>query len=209
MPRRWLIAVPIGLVITAALFVGVMELLGWGDPSRMVYSLTGRLMEVDRTAPDGEPHIYLGFGEQFEIPPIIVNMIPLPPEPPKLNIRPEDYRPNDEGEFPFDQTDIDKLLGQPTRLRNANWILLSGSKPEYPKRALEHGKAGHAVIVFTISERGEVLEIQIKEASSAAFGRAAATAVRDWRFIPRRHDGKPVASENVTMRMEFRIHEKT
>lgn len=209
MRRRWLIAVPIGLVITAALFIGVMRLAGLGSRDGEGLFLSGRLGRVDRSLPNGVPpsvpHIYMKIitEAEFEPPVIIVNSVAWPPKP-DLNIRPENYRFD---EIPFDQSNIDKLLAQPERPRSARWILLNGSKPAYPAQELQRGTAGYAVIVFALSNKGEVLEIRTKEASGPAFGHAAVKAVRDWRFIPSQQDGKPVASEKVTMRMEFRIDE--
>lgn len=69
-----------------------------------------------------------------------------------------------------------------------------GPAPEYPEK-LEKSKAkGTAVIRFTISPTGRVLDPTIKTASDPAFGEAALVAARQWRFLPKIVAGRPVSA---------------
>lgn len=69
-----------------------------------------------------------------------------------------------------------------------------GPAPEYPEK-LERSKVkGTAVIRFTISPTGRVLDPTIKTASDPAFGESALTAARQWRFLPKVVAGRPVAA---------------
>lgn len=198
---RWLIALPIGLAITAALFVGVMELMGWGDPSRLVYSLVGESVEVDHALSKEKAHLNIKINDEplVRIVCLCVSSPP-PPHPQPQLISPPRYQPD---RFRAAQSDLGKLLTEPQRPRSANWILLNGPAPRYPQAQSQHG--GYAVIGYRISEQGEPQDIEVMEASHPAFGRSAYAAVRNWRFIPRWHDGRPVVSEKITMRVEFRL----
>lgn len=75
--------------------------------------------------------------------------------------------------------------------------------PLYPAAALGTDAAGRATIAFEISPTGAVVDPVLKQASQPEFGNAALAAVREWRFLPRVKDGKPVASR-VELPLDFR-----
>lgn len=56
--------------------------------------------------------------------------------------------------------------------------------PEYPYREKMGRIDGWARVVFVVDELGQVRDAQIEAASAPAFGRAALTAIRNWRFNP-------------------------
>lgn len=66
-----------------------------------------------------------------------------------------------------------------------------GPSPEYPEKLLKAKLTGKAVVALRVSKTGRVLEPAIKEATDPAFGEAALTAVKLWRFLPRIKDGHP------------------
>jgi TonB family protein len=69
-----------------------------------------------------------------------------------------------------------------------------GPAPEYPAKLRRAGAEGSAVIEFTISPVGRVLDPRIKSASNPAFGEAALEAARLWRFLPQISAGVPVSA---------------
>jgi len=85
---------------------------------------------------------------------------------------------------------------------------LIGPAAEYPSALRKKRVHGQAVIACQISTKGEVLDPVVKSASDPAFGEAALAAARDWRFVPRVVDGKPVNAP-ADLPFEFSPEEKT
>lgn len=72
--------------------------------------------------------------------------------------------------------------------------LLSAPAPEYPRSALRAGASGNVVLRIEVRPDGRVGEVSVVESSRhRELDRAAARAVRRWRFQPALHDGRPVA----------------
>jgi TonB family protein len=69
-----------------------------------------------------------------------------------------------------------------------------GPAPEYPEKLRRAKVQGSAMIRFTISPNGRVLDPEVKSASDPAFGEAALAAARQWRFLPKVKGGTPVSS---------------
>lgn len=69
-----------------------------------------------------------------------------------------------------------------------------GPVPEYPAKLLKARTKGDAVVTVRLTPTGVVVDPELKEASDPAFGETALVAVRQWRFLPRIKDGKPVES---------------
>lgn len=72
----------------------------------------------------------------------------------------------------------------------------------YPPLLKNAGVRGEAQVALVVDERGAVAEARVLSASHPAFGEAASTAIRDARFRPAKHEGKPVAVR-VTMPFTF------
>lgn len=64
--------------------------------------------------------------------------------------------------------------------------------PRYPGHLLAKGKTGSALVAFTITETGDVTDVEVLQATHPDFGVSAASAISQWKFsIPFRH-GHPV-----------------
>jgi len=74
--------------------------------------------------------------------------------------------------------------------------------PKYPRRA-PPGAAATISVVFTVSEAGEVQDLEVEGDPPAYFERATRRAVGRWRFEPVTQDGKPV-SVRTRVTVEFR-----
>lgn len=70
--------------------------------------------------------------------------------------------------------------------------LFIGTFPEYPAALKKANIKGQVVISVRIGANGAVYDPVVKSATDPAFGEAALTAVRLWRFLPRVKDGVPV-----------------
>ena len=99
--------------------------------------------------------------------------------------------------IPFDQIErsLDamvrrRIAGAPDSLPKP----FVGPAPEYPPKLKRAKVKGSAVIRFSISATGRVLQPVIKSATDPAFGESALEAARQWRFLPRIKNGVPIAS---------------
>lgn len=205
--RRLLFAIPAGLLATLLVFAAMEYLATMGKPSASDldrYVKASRIRESeDPKPPANGTLIFYEDSVPFEDKTsIVVNGPARWPGPPELD--PPFPSNTDHQQIPRDPEAVRKLLAEPDRPRNANWVLLKGAKPEYPPGPLRRGLAGHAVIEFIITERGRTANVRVVEQSNPAFGRAARRTVRDWLFIPRRENGRAVISETVRLRIEFR-----
>ncbi len=73
--------------------------------------------------------------------------------------------------------------------------LFVGTPPEYPAALRKSGAKGMAVISVRIGANGDVFDPVVKSATDPAFGEAALTAIRDWRFLPKVKDDLPVETK--------------
>ena len=79
-------------------------------------------------------------------------------------------------------------------------------KPEWPRRALEVGRGGQAVIAFTIDAEGRVKDERILESEPGKmFDEYGLEAVRQFRFKPRIRDGEFVETPDQTIRLIWEI----
>ncbi len=67
------------------------------------------------------------------------------------------------------------------------------TKPIYPKKPFADGVQGTVEIEFVIDETGVVVDLHVVK-SIPALDEAALECVKQWRFVPARKAGRPVAS---------------
>ncbi|MCE2867038.1 MAG: energy transducer TonB [Burkholderiaceae bacterium] len=66
-------------------------------------------------------------------------------------------------------------------------------KPEYPKMSLRLGEQGTVVLTVMVKSDGSASDVEVKSSSGfARLDRAAADAVKTWRFNPATVDGKAI-----------------
>jgi len=76
-----------------------------------------------------------------------------------------------------------------------NFTVLRRVEPDYPLKALEREKEGVVSMVFLIGRDGSVSNVEVVDSVQATFfQRPALSAIRQWRFEPRRRGGMPVDS---------------
>ncbi|MGH8274650.1 MAG: energy transducer TonB [Gammaproteobacteria bacterium] len=82
--------------------------------------------------------------------------------------------------------------------------------PNYPPEAAIKHVQGSVLVCFTVKPDGSVYKPYIKSASSKEvkkyLGKALLDVMPEWKFSPKRVDGKPVTSSNICQTMRFRIH---
>ena len=77
--------------------------------------------------------------------------------------------------------------------------------PRFPESERLAGREDTVVVAITVDDRGEVLDVALRQPSRyAAFNREALRAARGWRFEPARRHGVAVAT-TFDKRIEFRL----
>ncbi len=72
----------------------------------------------------------------------------------------------------------------------------SNRPPSYPETARRRGNQGRVIVRVNVSADGEPLALSVARSSGyTTLDEAAIAAVRQWRFVPARRFGQPVAAE--------------
>ncbi|GEM_PF-750299 len=81
--------------------------------------------------------------------------------------------------------------------------------PLYPPQAAYQGVQGSVYVCFTVEPDGSVSSPYVKRASTPQvrrmLGQAALKNILQWKFFPRKVNGKPVATRPVCQPIQFRI----
>jgi periplasmic protein TonB len=78
-------------------------------------------------------------------------------------------------------------------------------RPEYPDSARRDGREGRVLLRVLVDDQGHSKQVEINSSSgSDALDRAAAEAIKRWRFHPARYGDKPVESW-LRIPIEFRL----
>jgi TonB family protein len=81
-------------------------------------------------------------------------------------------------------------------------------KPNYPENARREGREGSVLLRVLVDEQGRSRKVEIHSSSgSDALDRAAADAIKRWRFHPARYGEQPVESW-LRIPIEFRLADK-
>jgi TonB family protein len=105
--------------------------------------------------------------------------------------------------MPYREGMLDRMVVKRTAgLKDAMPAPFVGPVPEYPKSLLKAKTAGAAQVQIHLTRNGVVTNPVLLKASDPAFGESALEAVRQWRFLPRIKEGRPVESD-VVMPFDF------
>jgi TonB family protein len=78
-------------------------------------------------------------------------------------------------------------------------------RPGYPESARRDGREGRVLLRVLVDDQGRSKQVEINNSSgSDALDRAAAEAIKRWRFHPARHGDKPIESW-LRIPIEFRL----
>ena len=88
-------------------------------------------------------------------------------------------------------------LDQPPRARTQH-------PPVYPHHLRSSGIEGSATVLFTVNDKGQVVDARVVEATQAEFGEAAVRAILRWQFEAGRLHGRPV-SFRMTLPVVFSL----
>jgi len=84
---------------------------------------------------------------------------------------------------------------------------LNNPPPPYPGQARRRGLEGRVLVHATVAVSGECTRAELRRSSGhAILDEAALRAVRAWRFVPAKRDGRPVAAD-VEIPIVFRLED--
>lgn len=84
--------------------------------------------------------------------------------------------------------------------------LMGGAGPSYPPQAKADGIEGRVTVAYGITVDGRVVNARVVAAEPpGVFDAAALAAVRSWRYRAARDAGQPVAVDQVTSNVDFRL----
>jgi protein TonB len=67
--------------------------------------------------------------------------------------------------------------------------------PEYPYELKRDGISGVVTVVFSVDEKGNVIDPAVQKSSNKGFEQAALTAIAKWKFKPAMQDGTPIKTK--------------
>lgn len=176
---RFIVGVPFAAAITFGLFVMMRGLIANEDVERVVYQeppviTIGRQVEDSKTKTD-DPLPEPKPTEDTER-----------PDPPP--VVPDDGEKTEDGTGPdYDREPV--VIDDPGRDICGQPVVRIA--PTYPRRALEQGIEGYAVVEFTVTVRGTIKDaLVVEQMPGSVFGSAAKRAVEGWRYKPCRVNGK-------------------
>ncbi|WP_237057224.1 energy transducer TonB [Microbulbifer sediminum] len=85
--------------------------------------------------------------------------------------------------------------------------------PQYPRRALQRGIEGYAIVEYTVTKNGSVRDARVVEAFTAdgnattIFNRAAVKSALKYKYKPRVVDGEPIEVPGVRTKISFNMAE--
>lgn len=83
------------------------------------------------------------------------------------------------------------------------------TEPRYPAGAAERGTQGWVKFKFTVGVDGSPKDIELVDAEPKhAFNHAAKKAISNWRFQPKKVNGKPVEQKGMVYTMVFQLEDE-
>ena len=116
----------------------------------------------------------------------------------------------------FDKVDIVATTGgsyQPPKYRGGDalpidnqLVIAIGFPPEYPSRQLARGTEGYAIVGFSVSAAGSVVDAYILESEpKGVFDRASLKAISKFKYKARKVNGRPVSTDGQRYMFTFKI----
>ncbi|WP_262691978.1 energy transducer TonB [Kordiimonas aestuarii] len=158
------------------------------------------------------PNIILAVPDEPEIrpinrvaPPQEVKPVPVPPKP-TVDLGDDKFIGLRLGPAPMPQTGAGDDGGFRPGYMDGERIPLVRVQPQYPRRALERGIEGSAVVEFTVREDGTVADARvIKAEPQGLFEHAALAAIAKFKYKPTVVGGIPRASNGIRYRFVFEL----
>jgi len=197
MIARFIVGIPLGLVVTVSLFM-LMKFLVTPERSLIEEVVDTVAIDILRAQRDESSDTT----RELERP----TDQDQPPPPPPMDTRSE--RPDLEGlnvglpdiDLDFGGGDLGPIDGDIQPLVRV--------PPEYPLRAAERGIQGRVCAVFTVTPEGTVSNPEVYSTDHAILNRAALRAISRFRYQPKIENGEPVPRPNVRFCMDFQLEQE-
>jgi len=124
--------------------------------------------------------------------------------PPAANAAPQSF--GDNKEIGKVGTGISNTTGPSDPNATTDWLPIEQVKPKMPREAALKGIEGFITFTFDIDESGRVENIKVAEAENRSiFESEARRAVRNFRYRPRRINGRPVRVVGHSFTVVFKL----
>lgn len=197
--ERYGVGIAVGSAATIGLLYLMQAVIG-NDPAPLNEASDNRIVDIVRVLEDVEP---------VKKDPIIK------PPPPPDEFPPDPVVPRDSfdepswgelGEYVGDP--VDTGIGATRYSQDGEYLPLRKAVAKYPPRALQQGLEGYVIVVFTVTENGNVEDPVVEKADPPGiFDRSAIQAASQFKYRPRVVDGVAIRVSGVKHKITFKLEE--
>lgn len=194
----------VGIVVGSAATIGLLYLMQ-------------AVISDDNTTLSEAPSVRI-----FEIVPVIEPVEPKkkeiivrpPPPPDELPLDPPTLEPTTDGNdwgpvIKYVPEEPDTGIGGTRYFQDGDYLPIRKAHPKYPPRALQRGIEGYVILVFTVTEKGNVVDPVVEKAEPPGiFDRAAIQAALQFKYRPRVVDGVAIRIEGVKHKITFELEDE-
>ncbi len=204
----------VGVIVTMALFY-LMQFLIAGAESAITDDNAGRIVDIVRVKQENEVQTK---NRKPQKPP--------PPDQPPPDVPPQNMNVNvDQTGFSMAGIDANAGIdigGGGFGISDGEYLPIVKVQPVYPRRALSRGLQGWAIVEFTVSPQGTVVDPVVvnncawtrpasagpcEDSPNGVFDSAAVRAALKFKYKPKVIDGEPVETAGVQNRIVFELAE--
>lgn len=204
----------VGVIVTLALFY-LMQFLISGAKSALTDDKVGRIVDIVRVKEENEVQTK---NRKPKKPP--------PPDQPPPDVPPQNMNVNvDQTGFTMAGLDASAgidIAGGGFGISDGEYLPIVKVQPVYPRRALSRGLQGWAIVEFTVSAQGTVVNPIVVsncawtrprsagpcvDSPNSVFDSAAERAAQKFKYKPKVIDGEPVETAGVQNRIVFELAE--
>ena len=204
----------VGVIVTLALFY-LMQFLISGAKSAITDDNVGRIVDIVRVKEENEVQTKTRKAKK-----------PPPPDQPPPDVPPQNMNVNvDQTGFTMSGIGGDAGIdigGGGFGISDGEYLPIVKVQPVYPRRALSRGLQGWAIVEFTVSAQGTVIDPIVVnncgwtrprsagpcvDSPNSVFDSAAIRAAQKFKYKPKVIDGEPVETAGVQNRIVFELAE--
>lgn len=209
------LSIIVGVFVTLALFY-LMQALIAGADSALTDDKIGNLVDFVRVKQDAEVNVK---DRKPKKPP--------PPDEPPPETPPQNFNVSvDNTGFSMSNVDMSvnvNVSGGGFGISDGEYLPIVKVQPQYPRRALQRGMTGWAIVEFTVTAQGTVRdpvtvancgwiqnarsEEECFDSPNTVFDRAAENAALKFKYKPKIVDGEPVETAGVQNKITFQLTE--
>ncbi|MEE8379443.1 MAG: TonB family protein [Gammaproteobacteria bacterium] len=106
------------------------------------------------------------------------------------------------------QAKLDLDIGAGLQATDGEYLPIVKIAPQYPRRALNRGIEGYAIVEYTVTKQGTVKDpVVIESSPGTIFNNAAIKSALRYKYKPRVVDGVPVEVSGVRTKITFELED--